>query len=153
MGAKDRWRPRHIKGLHNVDSKLLLVSAAACCVVGCMFPVVKSRTLSLVSFQRRSYRIGFASALALLFMATLDRSPSNLFLIIVCAATTGAIAYFRTSHIKTNGRIWAAYSELRRPDPPPALQEHRSEVCRGASSSTDARSVAVSVDGPTAARS
>ncbi|ORA03033.1 hypothetical protein BST17_20830 [Mycolicibacterium bacteremicum] len=57
----------------------------------------------------------------------MDRWPSNLFLTFVCAATLIAIAFFRTSHITIDGRIWAAYAVLRRPDPPPALHRHRDE--------------------------
>src|ERR1700748_2584996 len=112
-------------------SGFLLACAAACFgigLAGSVFPVVKSRTLSPASLQRRSYWIGCALALILLFLASLDRWPSNLFLIFVCAAAVVAIAFFRTSHIKINGRILAAYSVLRRPDPPPALRQGRDDL-------------------------
>lgn len=111
-------------------SAILLVCAAVCFglgIAGSVCPIVKSRTLSPSSIQRRSYWIGCTSALILLFLASLDRWPSNLFLISICAAMAVAIAYFRTSHIKINGQIWAAYSALRRPDPPPALQRRQDE--------------------------
>ncbi len=113
-----------------MSSSILLLCAAVCFglgIAGSVFPVIKSRTLSPASIQRRSYWTGCASTLILLFLASLDRRPSNLFLIFTCAAVVVAIAYFRTSHIKINGRIWAAYSVLRRPDPPPALQEGRDD--------------------------
>lgn len=111
-----------------MGSELFLGCAAVCFgagIVGSVFPVFKSRTLSPSAIQRRFYWIGCGSALVLLFVASLGRWPSNLFLIFICTAVVFAIAYFRTSHIKINGRIWAAYSVLRRPDPPPALQQDR----------------------------
>ena len=111
-----------------MNSTPLLICAAACFaagIAGSVFPIVKSRTLSPASIQRRSYWIGCTAALILLFAASFDRWPSNLFLITVCATLAVAIAFFRTSHIKINGRIWAAYSVLRREDPPPALRERK----------------------------
>lgn len=94
-------------------------------IAGSVFPIFKSRKLSPASIQRRFYWAGCVSALALLFAASLNKWPSNLFLIFICATVAISIAFFRTSHIKIDGRIWAAYAALRRPDPPPALPQHQ----------------------------
>lgn len=105
-----------------------IVCAAVCFaigIVGSVVPAFKSRKLSPASIQRRFYWAGCVSALALLFAASLNKWPSNLFLIFVCATVAISIAFFRTSHIKINGRVWAAYAVLRRPDPPPALQQRQ----------------------------
>ena len=113
-----------------IKTAIILCAAASFVVgiAGSVFPILKSRKLSPASIQRRFYWTGCSSALALLFLAGLDRWPSNLFLIFVCGTVVIAIAFFRTSHIKIDGRIWAAYSVLRRPDPPPAAQQHHDEV-------------------------
>jgi uncharacterized membrane protein YoaK (UPF0700 family) len=111
-----------------LSEKVLIIFAAVSFgigIAGSVFPVFKSRKLSPASIQRRFYWTGCASALTLLFLASLDRWPSNLFLIFICAAVAIAIAFFRTSHIKIDGRIYGAYSVLRQPDPPPALQERQ----------------------------
>jgi len=113
-----------------IETAIILCAAASFVVgiVGSVFPILKSRELSTASIQRRFYWTGCVSALALLFLAGLDRWRSNLFLILICGTVVIAIAFFRTSHIKINGRIWAAYSVLRRPDTPPAVQQHHDEV-------------------------
>ena len=113
-----------------VETGIILCAAASFVVgiVGSAFPILKSRKLSTASIQRRFYWTGCVSALALLFLARLDRWPSNLYLIFICGTVVIAIAFFRTSHIKINGRIWAAYAVLRRPDAPPAVPQHHAEV-------------------------
>lgn len=114
------------KEVRTLIETVSIVCAAVCFaigIVGSVVPAFKSRKLSPASIQRRSYWAGCVSAVVFLFVASLNRWPFNVFLIFICATVVISIAFFRTSHIKIKGRVWAAYAVLRRPDPPPALQQ------------------------------
>ena len=91
-------------------------------VVGGMFPLWKSATLSPASIQRRVYWTGCFIGVALMFLSQVPQF--RIAILIGLAMTFGvvAIAFGNTSHIKVGGKIFAAYRTLRKPDPPPALQ-------------------------------
>ncbi|CAN5859671.1 hypothetical protein BH09ACT7_BH09ACT7_19710 [soil metagenome] len=91
-------------------------------MVGSMFPLWKSATLSPDSIRRRVYWTGCVVGVPLLFVGQLPDWRSATFLAVGICLGVVVIAFNWTSHIKIGGRIYAAFTSSRAPDRPPALR-------------------------------
>ncbi|MEO3758721.1 hypothetical protein ABGB19_10615 [Mycobacterium sp. B14F4] len=91
-------------------------------VVGGMFPLWKSATLSPASIQRRVYWSSCIAGIALMFISQIPQWRSAVLIAGAMSAGVIVIAFGNTSHIKIRGKVYAAYRTLRKPDPPPALE-------------------------------
>ena len=89
--------------------------------IGSLFPLWKSATLSPDSIERRTYWTGTGVGLTLLFAAFAPNWKLAFLVVGALGFMIVFIAFFKSNHIKINGRIFAADAHNRKPDRPPAL--------------------------------
>jgi len=92
--------------------------------IGSCFPLWKSTTLSPDSIERRTYWTGMGTGLTLCFAACAPDWRLAVFSTLILGIGAVVIAFFKSNHIKINGRIYAADASKREPDRPPALAKN-----------------------------
>ena len=97
-------------------------------LIGGIFPLWRSATLSPDSIRRRTYWTAYGLSLVLMFIAALPDWRGGIFLTTAIGLCLVANALHRTNHFKIRGRIYAASPNLRTPDRPPALSRHSDDV-------------------------
>lgn len=97
---------------------LAIMLAGAVCS---SFPLWKSASLSPDSIERRTFWTGTVVGLVLLFIACVPNWTMAFSLVGGLGFMLVFIAFFKSSHIKIKGRIYAADAHNREPDRPPAL--------------------------------
>ncbi|MGB3483800.1 MAG: hypothetical protein WBB07_16495 [Mycobacterium sp.] len=116
--AAAEWLPR--TSLWWIGIAALVIGGA-----GSVFPFWKSAEISPDAIMRRFYWTGTSICTLCIFLYGAPNWGGAVFGSVLFGLCFVFSAFFRSSHIKIRGRIFAASAEHRRPDRPPALSDEK----------------------------